>query len=37
MNMKQFSAYLTKQRKKGNFGKKLEMLKSTDDEFISTN
>ena len=35
--MKQFSAYLTKQRKKGNFGKKLDMLKSTDDEFVSTN
>ena len=37
MNMKQFSAYLTKQRKKGNFWKKLDMLKSTDDEFVSTN
>ena len=37
MNMAQFSKCLTSHRKKTHFGKKLEMLKSTDDEFISTN
>ena len=37
MNMKQFSDYLTKERKASKFGKKIDMLASTEDEFVTTN